>query len=100
SFSSQTPWVVLEYASPDANRAMATLFRTSAFGDSTFKFVPRGLDVSRTYRVTFRNRNQTIVRTGFELMQNGVSVPLEVAGTSEMLLFQDVAAQSKPNGMN
>ncbi|MGC2171446.1 MAG: alpha-galactosidase, partial [Candidatus Sulfotelmatobacter sp.] len=39
-FLSQSPWVVLEYGSPDRKRAAATLFRTSNSGDPVYRFVP------------------------------------------------------------
>lgn len=90
-YYTQTPWVVLEYATPDAQRAMATLFRTSNFEDPVYRFVPRGLDASRNYAVTFKNRGDTVEMSGLKLMQEGVAVRLETAGTSEMLLFNSEA---------
>ena len=87
-FSQETPWVVLEYASPDSSRSMATLFRSSSFGDSVYRFVPRGLDVSKSYRLTFKNSGQTVERSGYELASDGIPVKLEAAGTSEMLIFE------------
>ena len=83
-----SPWVVLEYASPDSRRSVATLFRTSGDGaQSTFVFRPRGLDPSRTYHVTFCNREQTAAVSGWELIRDGIAVRLEDDLTSEMLLF-------------
>ena len=91
----QTPWVVLEYASPDKSRAVATLFRTSSFEDPVYRFVPRGLDASGHYKVTFQSRGETAEMSGIQLMQEGIPVKLETAGTSEMLIFESVAAVSK-----
>ena len=84
----ETPWLVLEYATPDARHDVAALFRTSNIGDPVFHFVPRGLDASQTYNVTFKNRAESFEQTGIQLMQDGISVRLETAGTAEMLLFQ------------
>jgi alpha-galactosidase len=94
-YYSQTPWLVLEYATPDAQRAMVTLFRTSNFEDPVYHFVPRGLDASRNYKVTFKNRGETVEMSGLKLMQDGLSIRLETAGTSEMLLFSSVAQAAK-----
>ena len=94
-FLNQTPWVVLEYASPDRSRAVVTLFRTSNFEDPVYRFVPRGLDASGTYKVTFQNRSETVELPGIQLMQDGIPVRLETAGTSEMLLFKNVPANAK-----
>jgi hypothetical protein len=86
-YTSETPWLVLEYASPDAHRAVSTLFRTSNSGDPVYHFVPRGLDVSRNYRVSFEKSGDTVEMSGLKLMQEGISVRLETAGTVEMLVF-------------
>jgi alpha-galactosidase len=91
-YFSQSPWVVLEYASPDKKRDVATLFRTSSFEDSVYHFVPRGLDASSTYKVTFESLGETAELSGIQLMTDGIPVRLETAGTSEMLLFENVAS--------
>jgi alpha-galactosidase len=93
-FVSQSPWLVLEYASRDKRRAVATLFRTSSVEDPIYHFVPRGLDLSGHYKVTFQNRGEAVERSGFQLMQDGISVRLETAGTSEMLLFESTEAKT------
>lgn len=90
-YLTQSPWIVLEYASQDRKQDVATLFRTSNFEDPVYRFVPRGLDAGGAYRVTFENRNETIEMTGIQLLQDGIPVRLETAGTSEMLLFERVA---------
>ncbi len=91
-YLTQSPWIVLEYASPETKQDVATLFRTSNFEDPVYRFVPRGLDAGAAYRVTFENRNETVEMSGIQLLQDGISVRLETAGTSEMLLFERVAS--------
>ena len=91
-YFSQSPWLVLEYASPDKKRDVATLFRTSNFEDPIYRFVARGLDASLSYKVTFENRRETAELSGIQLMTEGIPVRLETAGTSEMLLFENVPA--------
>ncbi len=44
-----TPWMVLEYATPDSLADLGWVFRTSESGDPTYWFRPRGLDFSKTY---------------------------------------------------
>jgi len=82
-----SPWVVLEYATPDARRAVAGLFRTAQSGDPVFRFYPRGLDLSRNYAVKFSNSGQTVEMRGAELLQSGIPVRLDAALTSELLIF-------------
>jgi alpha-galactosidase len=91
----ESPWVVLEYARPDKRQGAATLFRTSNYEDPVYRFVPRGLDSSLTYKVTFENRAETVEVSGIQLMTEGIPVRLETAGTSEMLLFESAQAITK-----
>jgi len=91
----QSPWVVLEYGSPDRTRGVATVFRTSSFENPVYHFVPRGLDASGHYKVTFQSRGETAEMSGIQLMQEGIPVRLETAGTSEMLIFESVTTAPK-----
>lgn len=83
-----SPWVVLEYATPDSRRAVAGVFRTAAMGNPVYRFFPRGLDLTRDYRVTLSNSGQTVEISGRSLLQEGVPVRLEANLTSELLLFE------------
>jgi len=83
-----SPWVVLEYASPDSQRSVTAVFRTSEQGDSVFRFQPRGLDLSRTYKVSFGNSGQTVEIAGSQLLQEGIPVRLENDLDSEVLIFR------------
>jgi alpha-galactosidase len=85
-----TAWCVLEYASADGNRAVAGLFRTGDVGDSTYRLLPRGLDPSRSYHVTFDSPGQHVQVSGVELMQHGLRVRLEVPQSSELVLFEAI----------
>jgi alpha-galactosidase len=97
SYFSESPWVVLEYASADKKRDVATLFRTSNQEDPVYRFLPRGLDASLKYRITFENRGETVELSGFQVMTEGIPVRLETSGTSEMLLFESAPVNAKSN---
>jgi alpha-galactosidase len=83
-----SPWVVLEYASPDRKRDVVGIFRTSQFGESTYRFEPRGIDLSKSYSVHFENSSQVVDLSGSQLLQNGVPVRLSNNLTSEMLVIE------------
>jgi alpha-galactosidase len=83
-----SPWVVLEYAAANQNSAVVGLFRTSQSGDSVYRFFPRGLNLSRKYRMKSGNSGQTIEVEGNRLLQEGIPVRLSENLTSEMLIFQ------------
>jgi len=96
-FKAPSPWLVLEYATPDARRAVATLFRTAAVGDDQFVFRPRGLDFGRTYRVKLMNGGQTVEIDGARLLQEGLPVRIENPMGSEMIIFEARPAHPDPS---
>jgi len=83
-----SPWVVLEYAAQDRQRAVVSLFRTAQTRDATFRFLPRGLDFERVYRIRLCNENQVVEIPGSRLIQEGIPIRLENALDSEMLIFE------------
>jgi hypothetical protein len=83
-----TPWLALEYATPDSRADLGWVFRTSESGDSTYWFRPRGLDFTKTYNVTFSNSGRTLAISGDRLLQAGIPVRLEGDLTSELLIFR------------
>lgn len=78
-------WGVLELASADRTRAICGLFQLAAPTQPAYLLRLRGLDVSKRYRVTWDNTDQTCEVDGFTLMQQGITVRLEGALTSELL---------------
>jgi len=56
----RSPWMVLGYAAPDARQSLGWLYCTSEQRDSVFQFVPRGVDHSTNYEVTFLNTGRTV----------------------------------------
>ncbi|MCL5995452.1 MAG: alpha-galactosidase [Chloroflexi bacterium] len=83
-------WCVLEYAAQDRTRAYAGVFRLSGHGTSEYLFRPRGLDLAREYTVTLDNSRQRFRLSGRELAHSGLSVRLDAALTSELLLFEAI----------
>jgi alpha-galactosidase len=83
-----SPWVVLEYATKDAAKSMGVVFRTSEDADPVYRFVPRGLDAARVYKVRFGNSRQSIIIPAAQLLIDGLPVRLEANLTSEMLVFE------------
>ncbi|MCC7352790.1 MAG: alpha-galactosidase [Anaerolineae bacterium] len=81
-------WCVLEYASADSTRGVIGLFRLGGEAEPVCRVQPRGLDLGRTYRVTWDNTGQVSQVDGFVLMQQGIIVRLEGALTSELLVFE------------
>lgn len=83
-------WGVLELASQDRARGVCGLFQLSAPTQPDYTLRLRGLDASRRYRVTFDNDGQQCEIDGYTLMKQGITIRLESALTSELLLFEAV----------
>jgi alpha-galactosidase len=83
-------WVVLEYASPDARRAYAGIFRLGASGENAYRLYPRGIDAGRRYRVTYDTAGQTREVDGGTLLDQGLRVSVAGPYTSELLLFEAI----------
>jgi alpha-galactosidase len=83
-------WGVLELASVDRSRAIAGLFQLSAPTAPEYLLRFRGLDVSKRYRVTFDNAGETCELSGAALVKDGITVRLESALASELIVCQAV----------
>ncbi len=81
---------MLELASNDRTRDMCGLFQLSSPTIPEYRLRPRGLDISRRYRVTFDNRGESVMVDGFTLVEQGLLVRLETALTSDLLIFEAV----------
>jgi hypothetical protein len=83
-------WGVLELASEDRSRAICGLFQLGGPTQPEYLLRLRGLDAGRRYRVTWDNAGQTCEVDGFTLMKQGITVRLEGALTSELLICEAV----------
>jgi alpha-galactosidase len=83
-------WGVLELASRDRSRAIAGLFQLASPSEPEYRLRFRGLDVSRRYRVTFDNAGETCELSGVALVKDGLTIRLESALTSELIVCQAV----------
>ena len=81
-------WVVLECVSEDAGQGYAGIFRLPGATGEAYRFYPRGLDISRSYRVTYDTTGQSREVDGGRLVDEGLRVPVAGAYTSELLLFE------------
>jgi alpha-galactosidase len=82
-------WGVLELASDDRARGICGVFQLSAPKDAQYQLHPRGLDISKRYRVTFDNLGEATIVDGYTLVEQGIRIRLEGALTSELLIFEE-----------
>jgi alpha-galactosidase len=82
-------WVVLEHVKPDRTRGYAGIFRLAGAHEDYYLFRPRGLDASKTYKVTFDNTQEAVYLSGFDLERNGIRIDIAQQLHSELLLFEE-----------
>ena len=86
-------WCVLEYAAPDASKAIVGAFRLAGAGETERVIKFRGLSRQKQYRVWFDNNDEWIDVPGRELVERGIVVRLPHAQTSELVL----ATETEPD---
>ena len=83
-------WVVLECASPDGGRGYVGVFRLGGATEDAYHLYPKGLDVSKRYRVTYDTSGRSREMDGGMLVDQGLRVVVPGGFTSELLLFEAV----------
>ena len=82
--------LVMELASEKRNKAAITVFTLPGWKNSTVCVYPKGLDLSKNYRVTLDNSGDTYTITGRELSQKGVTTFQMGTMTSELILIAEI----------
>jgi alpha-galactosidase len=83
-------WCALEYVAADRRRAVAGVFRLVNAREDTFPLRFRGLDPAQRYRVTTEPGGLTAVADGLTLCEQGLTIRLDTALTSRLLLCEAV----------
>ncbi len=83
-------WFAMEYSSPDRSKGWAMVCRMKPGDSSPYTLIPKGLSPGKTYRVTLDSFDANFEMKGIQLMQNGLSIPLEECGASELVLFEEI----------
>jgi alpha-galactosidase len=83
-------WCVLENVANDRTRAVAGIFRLVNTLEDTYLLKFRGLDPGKRYRVTTEPGGLVCEVDGIKLMERGITVRLDTALTSNMLLCEAV----------
>ena len=88
-------WCVLEYAAPDRSRGYAGVFaledRLLEAGSKEYSLRLRGVDRTREYEVTLDNCREKLRISGQELATAGLTLRLEGAMVSELILYAQTA---------
>jgi len=88
SQSGPDEWCVLEMVSPGRDRGIAGIWRFPGASGDGYRFRPKGLSPSRTYRVIYDNTAEERAVDGGTLMDDGILAQVGATGCSELLLFE------------
>ncbi len=80
---------VIEIASPDASRGAVAVFALAG-ASGKINVCPKGTNQSKQYKITLDNDCSSFTVSGRELRQNGVTVDIPCAMSSELLLFEEI----------
>lgn len=93
-----TNWDGIEYFNDDLGMGSILLYRPSSNCDYTEKAIyPEGLKPSATYRVEFEdNTDLNVIKTGAQLMENGINVRMDKNYDSEIIWLTEVTDADIP----
>ena len=80
---------VLELAAPEKDRGVIGVFALNGTGEKEIIIKPKGIDVSKLYKVTLDNDNCSFEISGRELKMNGINVYLPASLSSELVLYSE-----------
>jgi alpha-galactosidase len=80
----------LELDAADGQKGILGIFQLDTPQNGEIRIKLRGIDASRSYRVTFDNTGAVCTVSGYDLTQKGLSINLEGALTSELVLYEAV----------
>lgn len=83
-------FAAVELSSPGRDRAVLAAFTLSRTPEAPFRLFPRGLDAGKRYRVTLDNSGTVFQADGCALIQEGISIRLPAALSSELILFREI----------
>ena len=83
-------FLALEIAASDRCRGAAVVYALPGVKTATYRFIPRGLDMAKTYRVTLDNSGAVLTLSGYALQNAGIRIQLPAALSSELILFEAI----------
>ncbi|MBQ3151244.1 MAG: alpha-galactosidase [Clostridia bacterium] len=80
----------LEVASDDRTKAAVALFTLTMPKDNRFTVIPKGINSSYDYKVTFDNSGDIITLSGYEIITKGITALIPSALHSELVLIEAI----------
>ncbi len=81
---------VLEISAPDNTKGTITVITLCGTNKKSITVKPKGIDVSKEYKVTLDNDGYTYVISGEKLRRNGIAVDIKSSLSSELILYETI----------
>jgi alpha-galactosidase len=82
-------WFAQEYSAPDGTKGWAVIIKIKDSTEMAYMLHPKGVRPEKSYKVTLDNQSSSVVIDGFRLQQEGIRIPLEAIGSSELILIEE-----------
>jgi alpha-galactosidase len=83
-------WCALEYVSKDRKKAVAAVFRLKNTAGNRYLLRLKGLDPSSEYTVTVEPNGDSFTADGFQLINQGIEIDLDLPLTSKLFLIKQM----------
>jgi len=80
----------MELASADMTKGVLGVFTLACNSGESVTVHPKGLDISKNYRVYFDNTRTSAIVSGYELMNSGIRIAIPSSLSSELITFEAV----------
>ncbi len=84
----KSDYSVLEISAPDKSQGAITVITLCSSDEKPITVKPKGIDISRDYKVTLDNESCSFVISGAKLKQRGIVVDISSALSSELVLYE------------
>ena len=81
---------VIELSSPDKSKGVIGVFTLSGSNEKNINIIPKGIDVSKTYKVTLDNERESYETHGSQLKTQGINVYIPCSLSSELVMFEEL----------
>lgn len=84
----ESDYSVLEISAPDNSKGAITVITLCSTNEKAITVKPKGIDVSKEYKVTLDNDGFSYVISGEKLKLNGIAVEINASLSSELVLYE------------
>lgn len=81
---------VIELSAPDKSKGVVGVFTLCGSDEKELIVTPKGIDVSKNYKVTLDNNRESYTVSGRQLKHGGITVDISSSLSSELVLYENI----------